>query len=151
MLWLLDYDVVQVTAGVLEPWLEGVLARARVIAGRRTLTAGAIYVEDSASGPLMIEKYPQFVEALPHQWTAEGKDLRAYAVQKWFNGGSVRITEACYHKTVSFKGVALNHLWTPLNSFVLGDREASRRADDLLDAAVYAASIAFRPRPTEKR
>jgi hypothetical protein len=39
---------------------------------------------------------------------------------------------------------------TQLNSFVLGGREASRRADDLLDAAVYAASLAFRPRPMKK-
>ena len=27
-------------------------------------------------------------------------------------------------KTVSFKGVNINHLWTQMNSFVLGDREA---------------------------
>ena len=29
-------------------------------------------------------------------------------------------------------------------------KEAARRADDLLDAAVYAASVAFRPRPVKK-
>ena len=111
---------------------------------------GAIYVEDAASGPILIEKYPQIVEPLPHQWTAEGKDLRAYAVQSFFNGGRVRIAEDCYRKTVSFKGVTINHLWTQLNSFVLGDKEASKRADDLLDASVYAASIAFRPRPMKR-
>ena len=59
--------------------------------------------------------------SLPHQWTAEGKDLRAYAVQAWFNGAQIRINEACYRKTVSFKGVTINHRWTQLNSFVLGD------------------------------
>jgi hypothetical protein len=75
--------------------------------------------------------------------------LRAYAAQAWFNGGQIRMTEACYRKTVSFKGVTINHLWTQLNSFVLGDREASKRADDLLDA-VYAASVAFRSRPVKK-
>jgi hypothetical protein len=89
-------------------------------------------------------------EALPHQWTSEGKDLRAYAVQSWFNGGHVRITEECYRKTVSFKGITANHLWMQLNSFALGDKEASRRADDLLDCAVYAASVSFRPRPYGK-
>ena len=78
------------------------------------------------------------------------KDLRAYAVQAYFNGRQVRITEPCYRKTVSFKGVCINHLWTQINSFVLGDREASKRADDLLDAAVYAASVAFRPRLVKK-
>ena len=150
-LWLLDYDIVQVTAGVIEPWFEGVVARAReLFAQHQTLGAGPIYVEDAASGPILIEKYPYVTEALPQQWTKEGKDLRAYAAQGFFNGRRVRITEACYGKTVSFKGVTINHLWTQLNSFALGDKEASRRADDLLDCAVYAASATFRPRPYGK-
>ena len=137
----------QVTAGVLEPWLVGVVASARELTGKRTLMPGKVYVEDAASGPILIEKYPQYTEALPHQWTAEGKDLRAYAVQKYFNGGRVRMTEACYRKTVSFKGVTINHLWTQLNGFVLGDKQAAKRADDLLDCAVYAGSIVFRQQP----
>ena len=91
-LYFLDYDIVQVTAGVIEPWFDGVVTRTREIMGRRTLMPGAIYVEDAASGPILIEKYPQIVEPLPHQWTAEGKDLRAYAVQGYFNGGQIRIT-----------------------------------------------------------
>ena len=151
ILYFLDYDIVQVTAGVIEPWFEGLVARAREIIGKRTLMAGAIYVEDAASGPILIEKYPQFAQALPHQWTAEGKDLRAYAVQSFFNGGRVRMTESCYLKTVNFKGVRINHLWTQLNSFVLGDKQASKRSDDLLDAAVYAASVAFRQQPVGKK
>jgi hypothetical protein len=149
-LYFLDYDVVQVTAGVLERWFDAVVARARELIGERTMLAGPFYVEDASSGPILVEKYPSIVEALPHQWTMEGKDLRAYAVQQYFNGGRVRITEACYAKTVSFKGVRVNHLWTQLNAFVLGDKEASKRADDLLDAAVYAASVSFRPRPVNK-
>jgi hypothetical protein len=149
-LWFLDYDIVQVTAGVLEPWFQGVVARAREIMARRTLGAGPIYVEDAATGPILLEKFPGVTEALPGEWTREGKDLRAYAVQAYFNGGQVRITEPCYRKTVSFKGVCINHLWTQINSFALGDKEASKRADDLLDAAVYAASVAFRLRPVKK-
>jgi hypothetical protein len=46
--------------------------------------------------------------------------------------------------------VTINHLWTQLNNFVLGDREVAKRSDDLLDCAVSAASIAFRPRPPLK-
>jgi len=132
-LYFLDYDIVQVTAGVIEPWFEGAVTRTREIMGKRTLAAGPIYVEDAASGPILIEQYPRVTEALPHQWTAEGKDLRAYAAQSHFNGGRVCMTEGCYRKSVSFKGVAINHLWTQLNSFVLGDKEANKRSDDLLD------------------
>ncbi len=149
-LWLLDYDIVQVSAGVIEPWFEGVVNRARELMGKRTLSAGPIYVEDAATGPILLEKFPQATEALPGEWMREGKDLRAYAAQAFFNGGQVRITEPCYRKTVNFKGVRINHLWTQLNSFVLGDREAAKRADDLLDCAVYAASVAFRQRPAKK-
>ena len=83
---------------MLEPWFDGVVARAREIMGKRTLMPGTIYVEDAASGPILIEKYARFTEALPHQWTIEGKDLRAYAAQTHFNGGQVRITDACYRR-----------------------------------------------------
>jgi hypothetical protein len=125
MLWLLDYDIVQVTAGVIEPWFDSVVAPAReLFAQHHTLGAGQIYVEDAASGPILIEKYPYVTEALPRQWAKEGKDLRAYAAQGFFNGRRVRISEACYGKTVSFKGVTINHLRTQLNSFALGDEEA---------------------------
>jgi hypothetical protein len=150
-LYLLDYDLVQVSAGVLEPWFDGVMARAQELTGRRTIRVGPIYVEDASSGPILIEKYPQRAEALPHQWASEGKDLRAYAVQSYFNGGRVRLTEASYLKTIMFKGVTMNHLVVQLNSFTLSDKDAHKRSDDLLDAAVYATSIAFRPRPVAKR
>jgi hypothetical protein len=146
-LYFLDYDIVQVTAGVLEPWFDGVIARARELIGKRTIRVGPVYVEDTSSGPILLEKYPQHTAALPHQWTAEGKDLRAYATQQYFNGGRIRMTETCYCKTVSFKGVVMNHLWMQLNSFTLGDKNASRRADDLVDCACYAASCGFRPQP----
>jgi hypothetical protein len=150
-LYLLDYDIIQVSAGVLEPWFEGALARARELTGTRTIRAGPILVEDAATGPVLLEKFPEVTQALPSAWITEGKDVRAYAVQTYFNGGQVRITEPCYRKTVNFKGVRVNHLWTQLNSFVLGDKQASKRADDLLDCAVYAASYAFRQAPPLKR
>jgi hypothetical protein len=79
----------------------------------------------------------------------QGKDLRAYAVERYMNSGRVRITEHAYRKTVLFKELQMNHLWTQLNSFVMGDREAHKRSDDLLDACVYRPSVAFREWPAE--
>jgi hypothetical protein len=148
-LYFLDYDIVQVTAGVLEPWFDGVIARARELVGKRTIRVGPVFVEDTSSGPILLEKYPQYTAALPHQWTAEGKDLRAYATQQYFNGGRIRMTETCYYKTVPFKGVTMNHLWMQLNSYTLGDKNAGRRPDDLVDCATYAAACGFRPRPVK--
>jgi hypothetical protein len=44
-------------AGVVEPWFESVVARARAISTqRRTTSAGPIFIEDAASGPILIEK-----------------------------------------------------------------------------------------------
>ena len=68
-LYFLDYDIVQVTAGVLEQWFDAVVARARELMGERMMLAGPFYVEDASSGPILVEKYPSIVEALPHQWT----------------------------------------------------------------------------------
>jgi hypothetical protein len=79
----------------------------------------------------------------------EGKDVRAYAVEGYMNSGRVRITEHAYNKTVLFKEIQMNHLWMQLNSFVMGDKEAHKRSDDLLDACVYAASVVSRERPAE--
>ena len=143
-LWFLDYDIVQVTAGVIEPWFEGVVARAREIMGKRTLMAGPMYVEDAASGPIMLEKFPQFATPLPHQWTSEGKDSRAYAVQAHFNGGQIWITETGDRKTVSFKGYAstISGRSSIVSSSVTNKRRSA--ADDLLDCAIYAASVTFR-------
>jgi hypothetical protein len=122
-LYFLDYDIVQVSAGVLEPWFNGVVQRAREM---RTVRAGAIYVEDAATGPILLEKYPGVTEALPSVWTAEGKDVRAYAVQSYFNSGQIRITAPCYQKIVNFKGIRINHLWTQLNSSSWATRKPRR-------------------------
>jgi hypothetical protein len=78
---------------------------------------------------------------LPTTWLARGKDLRAYAVEPYMNSGRVRMTEHAYSKTVLFKELQMNHLWAQLNSFVMGDKEAHKRSDDLLDACVYCASV----------
>jgi hypothetical protein len=107
-------------------------------------------VEDAAAGSVILETYDRRTEALPSSWTAKGKDLRAYAVEQYMNSGRVRICERAYRKTVPFKELTMNHLWAQLNSFVMGDREASKRSDDLLDAAVYAASVACLDRPRER-
>jgi hypothetical protein len=41
---------------VIEPWFEGVVARARAILTERpTSSAGPIFIEDAASGPILIE------------------------------------------------------------------------------------------------
>jgi hypothetical protein len=141
ILWILDWDLLQVGAGKVGPWFEMVWARCRELAGKRTLRIGPAYVEDAAAGAVILETYGATTEALPSQWMAKGKDLRCYAVEGFMNSGRVRITEHAYRKTVQFKELRMNHLWSQLGGFVMGDPEAHKRSDDLLDARVYCASL----------
>jgi hypothetical protein len=138
----------QVGAGSVGPWFEMIWARCQELTAQtRTLSIGPAYVEDAAAGGFILETYPDKTQALPSLWLQRGKDLRAYSVQEFMNSGRVRITEHAYRKTVSFKELTMNHLWAQLNAFVMGDREAHKRSDDLLDACVYCASVAYLKRP----
>jgi hypothetical protein len=153
IMWILDWDLMQVGAGKIEPWFEMIWARCQELTSeserRRVVEIGAAYVEDAAAGSILIQNFQGIVEPLPTAWLSRGKDLRAYAVEPYMNSGRVRITEPAYHKTVLFKELAMNHLWAQLNSFVMGDREAHKRSDDLLDAVVYAASVVSLEWPAE--
>ena len=53
----------------------------------------------------------------------------------------MKITEFAYDKTVSFKGATRNHLLQQLAQFRIGDKDAHKRSDDLLDAFVYSIAI----------
>jgi hypothetical protein len=155
LLWFLDWSVVEVRAHVLEQWFEWIIARVRELAGdgsnRRFRAIGPAWIEDAAAGSILLEKFGNQAEALPQVWTKRGKDLRCVDAESYFNSGRVRFTEEAYRKVELFREVRMNHLWTQLASFVIGDKNASKRADDLLDAAVYAALVASQPWPVERK
>jgi hypothetical protein len=147
IMWILDWDLLQVGAGKIGPWFEMVWERCGELMGKRTLRVGPCFVEDAAAGTVVIETYAGKTEPLPSAWMSKGKDLRVYAVESYMNSGRVRMTEHAYQKTAQFKELTMNHLWSQLNGFVMGDREANKRSDDLLDACVYCASVACLPQP----
>ena len=68
-------------------------------------------------------------------------DSRAISVSGYFHQEKIKISQFAHDKQVQFKGVMKNHLLTQLTSFRIGDKLASKRADDLLDCAVYAMAI----------
>jgi hypothetical protein len=153
ILWILDWSVTQIRAHVLEEWIEWIIARVRELTGegsrRRFRSMGPIWIEDAAAGAILLEKFEGRAMALPQTWTKRGKDLRCVDVESYFNSGRVRFTEEAYNKVELFREVRMNHLWTQLSSFVIGDKAASKRADDLLDAAVYTALVATHPWPAD--
>jgi hypothetical protein len=153
VMWILDWDLMQVGAGKIEPWFRMIWERCQELIGqqsnRRVLQIGPAYVEDAAAGSILLQVEEAQTRALPHTWLMRGKDLRALSVESYMNSGRARITEHAYRKTVTFKELHMNHLWAQLNSFVMGDPEAHKRSDDLLDACVYCACVASLEWPAE--
>ena len=70
-----------------------------------------------------------------------GKDERAISVSGHFHQGKVKMSEYAYDKTVAFKNVQRNHLLTQVTSFRIGDKDAYKRSDDLLDCFTYGIAI----------
>jgi hypothetical protein len=102
-----------------------------------------ILVEDAASGvQLLNEKSPDLV-AIDSKLTAMGKTGRAIEVEPILRGGLVKITQHAYDKVISLKGITRNALLSQLEGFRYGDREADRRADDLLDCVTYGVLASF--------
>lgn len=145
--WL-DYDYVQIEGALLQTWLPGVFARLEQLArqcGARMGSMG-VYIEDKSAGEVLLQQAKQHGwNALPieSRLTALGKDERAQNAGNYVYQSLVKFTEPAFTKMVQFKDVAKNHLLSQLTSFRIGDKDAARRADDLLDCATYSIEIAL--------
>jgi len=53
----------------------------------------------------------------------------------------IKITDYAFDKTMTFKNASRNHFLTQVTGFRIGDKDAYKRADDLLDAFVYSLAI----------
>jgi hypothetical protein len=72
---------------------------------------------------------------------AAGKDGRAISVSGHFHQEKMKISQYAFDKVVTFKNQSRNHLITQVTSFRIGDKDAYKRADDLLDTFVYSLAI----------
>ncbi len=81
--------------------------------------------------------------AIDSKLTSVGKDERALSVSGYVYRGMVKLTEQAYNRQVTFKGVSRNHLLSQVLSFRPGDKDAYKRADDLLDVFSYGIAIAL--------
>lgn len=143
---ILDWDVIQVDGALLESWMPSVFDRCEELARQCKARFGAtgVFVEDAAAGSILLQQgkargWPTF--PIDSKLTMAGKDERAISVSGYHHQGMIKFSEAAFNKTVNFKGVARNHLLTQVTSFRIGDKDAAKRADDLLDTFVYALAI----------
>lgn len=145
---ILDWDIRQIQAALLEKWIPSVFERLEFFAKTCGAIHGSIgtYIEDASSGGILLQQctirqWP--VSPLPEGLTAAGKDERAFNVVSPVYCGKVKFSRPAYEKTATYKETTQNHMRTQILGFRLGDKLAARRADDLLDTFTYAVAIAL--------
>ena len=144
--YILDWEIIQVDAALLEEWLPSVLARLDALCREYRVRAGSLgaWIEDAASGSILIQqarKKGLKVQAIESKLTALGKDGRAFAVSGYVHAGKCRLTKHAYDKVMDLKGRRKNHLLAQVTGFRVGDPDAAKRADDLADAFMYGLIV----------
>lgn len=147
---ILDWEIVQVEGDVLHTWLEGVHRRLHELAEMVKAREGArgIWIEDKNSGMVLIMQGRKrwghaFVNAIGGTWMQLGKDERAMSVSDYHYQGKCRVSEYAHNKVTVYKGTSRNHLEGQVSGFRIGDKDAAKRADDLLDAYVHGLALTF--------
>ena len=145
---LLDWDVRSLAQGGLAPWLQ--YARDLAMAWFRRLKPlggpPTAYVEPAGNGYAVIDAArvqglnPREIDT---KYVAAGKDARALMVEPHAAGGRVKIGRTALDKRTSYRGTTANHLTKQVTGFRAFDKDAYRREDDLLDAAMYAALVSL--------
>lgn len=143
---ILDWDVIQIDGALLENWIPSVFKRGEELVRQCRARRGFIgtWIEDAASGSILLQQCRNRalnVHALPGPLTSAGKDARALDVSGHIFCGKVKFSEHAYNKVATFKSITKNHLVQQITGFRVGDPDANKRADDLLDAAVYGVAI----------
>lgn len=147
-LTILDWDLVQIEGALLETWLPTVFQNLDALAkefGARMGSLGA-HIEDASSGTVLIQQAKRRgwpAQALPDALKALGKDGRAISVSGYVYRGLVKFTRRAFEKMVTFKGDTRNHLRVQISQFRVGDKNASKRSDDLADCYMYGVAISL--------
>lgn len=145
---ILDWSIEQIEGASLEGWLPGQLERCEELArkcGARMGSLGA-FIEDKNSGSILIQQATNRgmpAQAISSAFTAHGKDERAISVSGYVYREMAKISVEAYEKVMVYKGTSRNHLISQVTGFRIGDKDAAKRADDLLDTFVYGIAIAL--------
>ena len=146
LVWL-DWELHSIDAASLEFLAPKVLAKCEDLATQCRARNGSLglFVEDAAGGSVLIQQaqprgWP--IHALDMALTMKGKDERAMIAGGPAYRGDCRISQAAFDKVQEWRGRTLNHLLQQVTTFRIGDKDAAKRADDLLDCAAYSLIVA---------
>lgn len=145
---ILDYDIVQIEGALLESWLPTVFLRLEDLARETKARRGAqgAWIEDKNSGTILLQQAQRrgwLAGPIESKLTAMGKDERAINASGYVYRGDVKLTRHAFEKVVQYKGTSRNHLISQVIGFRLGDKDAAKRADDLLDTFCYAVALSL--------
>ena len=143
---ILDWDIIQVDGALLETWMPTVFQRLEELAQVTKARNGVVgtFIEDASTGSILIQQGRTRgwnTHSIDSKLTSVGKDERAISVSGHFHQEKIKISQYAYDKVASFKGATRNHLITQVTGFRIVDKDAHKRADDLLDAFVYSLAI----------
>jgi hypothetical protein len=143
---VLDYDLQQIEGALLETWLPTVFENLKGMAAEVQCIGGiaGVWIEDKASGMVLLQQARRRgipAQAIDSKLTAVGKDERAISVSGYVYRGLVKISKRAYDRVLTYKGTAQNHLISQITQFRVGDKDAAKRADDLLDCFTYGIAM----------
>jgi hypothetical protein len=147
-LCVLNYDIIQIDGDLLEDWLPSVFQELEILSKKCSARFGSLgaFIEDKGSGTVLIQAAQRRgwpAEAISSPLTNLGKDERALNVSGYVFRGEVKFTHHAYDKTVMFKGTQRNHLLSQITGYRVGDKEAYKRSDDLVDAWMYCIALSL--------
>jgi hypothetical protein len=145
---ILDWEILQIEGALLEVWLPQVFQNLEALAlkhGAREGSLGA-WIEDKSSGSVLLQKaegrgWP--AQAIDSRLTALGKDERAIGISGNHYRGEVKLSREAHDKVSTYKETTRNHLRGQVIGFRIGDKDANKREDDLLDCYCYGVELAL--------
>ena len=140
---ILDWDIRSLALGAAGAWLRHVndLYRHWIQRARPRMGLDGIWIEKPAMGLRLLELAGEqriAAQEVNTEWVEWGKDGRALAVEPHVTAGRVRFARSAYDKRMEYKGAVYNHALAQITGFRAFDKKASKRADDLADAFMYA-------------
>lgn len=143
---VLDWDIRQIEGALLETWLPTVFQQLEHFAVQCRAVRGSVgaLIEDKASGMVLLQQarrrgWP--ATPIDSKLTEVGKDERAISVSGYVYRELVKICRPAYDKVTNYKGTTRNHFMGQVTGFRIGDKDAARRADDLVDCLTYGCAV----------
>lgn len=143
---ILDYDAFAIEAASLEYLAPLILERCEELAKATSARNGSlgVFVEDAAGGSVLLQwakarAWP--FHPIDSKLMAKGKDERAMLAGGPAHAGECKVSRYAFDKTIVWKGRTMNHFLQQVTTFRIGDKEAYKRADDLLDTFTYGVAL----------